>query len=107
MNAYQTIIQQSLTPTAIRPLIVLLSCLAYLLVTRIAGGVYDPFWLMFAGWLEGNPEACVIGAFFGGVLLLGIFSWLIQRSAATYFIAVVSCLLWVAFCLCMREIVFA
>jgi hypothetical protein len=94
--------RQPITKTQV--LFVTTVCATYLVVTRIAGNVCDPFALIIEGCREGYLQVCFIGVVLCGILLPGMFWWVVYRRASSYVIAVISCLLWFGFCVYLRQI---
>lgn len=74
---------------------------------EILGQVYDPFWMIIAGFREGYPSSCILGALACGTLIPGILCWLFHRHAIAYAVSAASALIWFAFCIGMRVIVLA
>lgn len=79
----------------------------YWVLTRTLGGIYDPFWLITAGYQEGYLEYSLFGVLACLVLLPGILCWLVVRRPISFAISTFSLLLWIGFCVLMQGMVFA
>jgi hypothetical protein len=77
-------------------------CCVYLIVTRTILVVYDPISLVIEGFREGDPSAGMIGVFLCGLLVPGMLCGLIYPRVFLYVISLISCVLWAAFCVCLR-----
>lgn len=79
----------------------------YWVITRTLGDIYDPFWLIAAGFQEGYLEYSLFGVLASLVLLPAIFCWLVFRHPITFTISALGMLLWIGFCTLLRAMVFA
>jgi hypothetical protein len=88
-------------------LVLTTACIMYMAITRMTGAVYDPFWMIIAGCREGAPSFCIIGVLVCGILIPGMFCWLMYRTVFSYAISAICLVLWILFCIGMRDLVFA